>query len=354
MGLNILSPAEQVAAHLRDEIANGRWKNQMPGIAHLKSILGVNHVTINAALRQLEQEGWLASQGRRRCRRIVRTPSRQDTRPMRFRLIPYDKENRAEPDCLAILDGLHKQGHLASFARKSLHELGMNPERVARFVAGVEADAWIVSGASREVFEWFARQDCPAIGLFGRFSDVPIAGVGVRKSPLLASLVRRLASLGHHRIVMLSHRERIVPNVALGERNFLAAMAGCGIPTSPFNLPEWEPSNAGLRRCIEGLFRHTPPTALIVAEPRHFIAIQNQLTTRGIRVGQDVSMICCDPDPSFRWCHPTVTHMQWETKKVVNHVVRWSNQVALGKKPVRQKLYDAFLVEGESIGPAPR
>ncbi len=273
---------------------------------------------------------------------------------MRFRLIPYDKESRTEPDCLAILDRLHEQGHLAAFARKSLHELGMNPERVARFVAGVEADAWIVSGASREVFEWFARQDCPTIGLFGRFSDVPIAGVGVRKSPVLVGLVRRLASLGHRRIVLVSHRERIVPSVALLERNFLAAMAECGIPTSSFNLPEWEPSNVGLRQCIDGLFELTPPTALIVDEPKHFIAIQNHLASKGLQVGRDVSMVCCDADPSFTWCHPTVTHIRWDVGKVVNHVVRWSNQVALGKHSLRQKLYDAVLVEGESIGPAPK
>ncbi len=50
MALAILSPAEQVAAHLRKEILAGRWKEEMPGVAYFQTELGVNHVTINAAL----------------------------------------------------------------------------------------------------------------------------------------------------------------------------------------------------------------------------------------------------------------------------------------------------------------
>jgi hypothetical protein len=38
----------------------------------------------------------------------------------------------------------------------------MNVGRVARLVAGTEADAWIVSAGSHDVLEWFAAQAVPA------------------------------------------------------------------------------------------------------------------------------------------------------------------------------------------------
>jgi DNA-binding LacI/PurR family transcriptional regulator len=353
MKFKISSPADQVTSYLREEIRSGRWKGEMPGVSHLQNRLGVNHVAINAALRQLEREGLLVSQGRRRCRLISANSQNLKARKLRIRVMPYDKESRIAPDYLGIIDGLHQQGFSAGFSRKGIHELGMDKGRVARFVKKNQADAWVVSGASQEIFQWFAEQEVPAIALFGRFTNVSIAGVGVRKSPIMEKLVRRLAALGHRRIVSLVHRERIVPKLALYEQNFQKVMTDCGITTGSFNLPEWEPSRAGLFDCLDTLFKHTPPTALILDEPRHFIAAQNYLITRGIRVPHDVSLICGDSDPSFSWSSPQIIHMKWEPEKLINHVVRWTNQVAVGKVSRRQKFYDAELVEGGTIAPPP-
>jgi len=353
VSLKIQSPAEQVASHLRAEIINGRWREKMPGVAHLQSVLGVNHVTVNAALQLLEHEGLLIARGKRRGREISVRPKDLRARKLRVRLLPYDQESRVAPDSLSVIDALNQQGYTAGFARKSLHDLGMNPRRVAHFVQHTQADAWIVSGASEEIFEWFSKQSVPAIGLFGRFTGKPIAGVGVRKSPIMEDLVRRLVKLGHRRIVLISHRERVAPEPALYERNFLRVLNECGIATGPYHLPEWEPDPAGLRRCLDSLFRHTPPTAMIVDEPQHLIAVQNHLRARGIRVPEEVSLICNDSDPSFAWCEPGITHMKWSHEKLVNYVVRWVNQVALGKPHQRQKLYDAELVEGGTMAPFP-
>ena len=70
MALLLLSHAEQVAAHLRTEISRGRWRHILPGIQRLGIELGVNHNTMEAALRLLEAEGVLASQGHGRPRRV--------------------------------------------------------------------------------------------------------------------------------------------------------------------------------------------------------------------------------------------------------------------------------------------
>ena len=65
------SAAEQIAAHLREELGRGRWSETMPGQIRLADELGVARNTVEAALRQLEREGLLENQGPGRKRLIV-------------------------------------------------------------------------------------------------------------------------------------------------------------------------------------------------------------------------------------------------------------------------------------------
>ena len=55
--LRFLSKIEQVAAHLRAELAGGRWEEAMPGRLELAAELGINAKTVEDALRLLEKEG---------------------------------------------------------------------------------------------------------------------------------------------------------------------------------------------------------------------------------------------------------------------------------------------------------
>ena len=52
--LQPVSAAEQVAAHLRQEIFHGTWSTRLPGVHALAAELGSNHHTVLAALRLLE------------------------------------------------------------------------------------------------------------------------------------------------------------------------------------------------------------------------------------------------------------------------------------------------------------
>ena len=61
--LTILSPSEQVAAHLRGELMRGRWAETMPGGPKLAAELGIDKKTVEAALGLLEEEHLLIPQG---------------------------------------------------------------------------------------------------------------------------------------------------------------------------------------------------------------------------------------------------------------------------------------------------
>ena len=100
MPLNFLSVTEQVAAHLRAELIRGRWGGTIPGRNHLAKDLGANRKTVDAALKLLEEEGLLVSQGPRRKRKVVLPEGAMAT--MRIANLAYSPGDRQVPYMLEL------------------------------------------------------------------------------------------------------------------------------------------------------------------------------------------------------------------------------------------------------------
>ncbi len=348
--IRLLSVSAQVAAHLRAQLKRGLWQESMPGVGTLAKELDVNHKSVEAALRQLEQEGILAGQGPGRKRRIV-SPGGKSVRPTRVAILPYEDSDRYSTCIVELQHALAEAGHTVVMAGKSLVALGMNPARIARLVRQTEADAWVVQAGSREVLEWFASQPMPAIALFGRRDGVAIAAAGPDTQTAFSSAAHQLIALGHRRIVMICRSERRKPGPGMTERILLNELAAHDIPTSDYNLPDWEETREGFQRLLSSLFRVTPPTALIVGVGEFFVATQQFLAKRGIRVPEQVSLVCFDSAPSFEWCTPSIAHIRWEIAPVVRRVVQWAAKASTGRRDIKQTLTPAEFVEGGTIGP---
>lgn len=354
MSLHLLSHAEQIAAHLRGELARGRWRNVLPGIQKLSIELGVNHNTLEAALRLLEEEEVVVSQGHGRPRQVCAVALAGEKRSLRVKILRYEAEDRFLPDHVELLSRLQEAGHAADFAPKSLQDLGMEVGRVARFVAKYPADAWVVCSGSVEILSWFSKYPVPSIAMYGRFAatKIPIAGVTPKKTPAMVEAVRKVVALGHRRIVMLAREERRKPIPALFEQNFLDELASLGVPTGSYNLPDWDENPAGLHACLDALFRHTPPTVLIIGDTSFTLSVQQYLAKRGIVVPDHLSLICSDPDPAFVWCHPAIAHIRWDYRPLVKRVLRWIDHVAGGREDRQQTMFLAEFVEGGTVGAA--
>ena len=350
--LRLLSSVEQVEAHLRAGLLEGRWRGLMPGVLRLEEELGVNRKTVEAGLRLLEQEGLLAPQGAGRRRRIVLPESARARRSLRVAILLYEPADAGLNFIVELRHRLDKGGHTSFIVSKTLRNLDMDARRMPRLVKETRADAWMVAAGSRDVLAWFAERQIPAFALFGRRQGLPIAGIGPDKSPAVVAAVRRLVELGHRRICMLVHRERRLPEPGVPEQAFLTALLSHGIRTGPYNLPAWEEDTEGFHTRLESLFGTTPPTALIIDEAALFVATLLFLMNRGLRVPEDVSLICSDGDPHFAWCRPSIAHIRWDSRPVVRRIVRWASNVSLGRRDVRQTLTAAVFVPGGTIGPA--
>lgn len=350
--LNILRPSWQAADHLRRELLLGTWVGTMPGSPSLANELGIDRKTVDAALRQLETEGLLVPQGNGRPRRIHLPIGKRAANRLRVAILLGEESDRKRDYMVHLQHLLTEQGHSAFFAETSLLRLGMDVGRVAKMVKRTEADAWVVCAGSQSVLQWFSEEPKPVLALFGRARRMPIACAIADKVPAYAAATRELIRLGHRRIVLLTRALRRLPQPGAVEQAFLDELAAHSLPVSSYNLPDWEETVRGFHARLESLFRLSPPTAMIVDEVPLFIATQQFLARKRLRVPEDVSLVCPDHEVAFDWCRPTISHIRWESDPLVRRVVRWVTNMSHGKRDTRQFFTPAVFVPGGTIGPA--
>jgi DNA-binding LacI/PurR family transcriptional regulator len=348
-----LSINEQVAEHLRGEILRGRWCETIPGLPTLAAELGVNFKTVEAALRLLEKEGLLVGQGAGRARRIE-LPKSFGAPSLRLTILHDESLIKKVGYMIDLRHMLEEGGNMVSFAPKSMLDLDMDVKRIRRMVEASEADAWLVISAPRHVLEWFAEQPLSAFALFGRREGVRLAAAGPDHVPPMRAAVRHLIALGHRRIVMLDRWGARGSGPERSERAALEEMEKHGLQTGAYNVPTWHASPEGLRRVLDELLRVTPPTALIIDEAFIFHAAKEHLAQRGILAPRHVSLICVDGDSTFDWCEPSVAHIHWDPRPLVQRILRWVSNVARGRKDLRQTLTKAEFVDGGTVGPVPK
>ncbi len=129
--LPLLSPSQQVARHLREELQRGVWREEMPGIPYLAAELGLDAKTVIAALRLLEEEGILEHQGNGRRRRIVELAS-PPSPSLRLAILLGEAADGKLEYMTDLQHRLRENGHSPFFFKQSMVEMGMDVRRIAR------------------------------------------------------------------------------------------------------------------------------------------------------------------------------------------------------------------------------
>ena len=349
-----LTITEQVAAHLREELRRGRWSSEMPGRQEVAEWVGVSPQTAQAALLLLENEGLIKPQGAGRPRRIEADKITDTKLPsLRIAILVYSAAARQQDFMVGIKHQLIEAGHSAFYAPWFMPQHGMHVGSMVRNLKRTKADAWIVLSGARPLLEWFVNHGVPAFSVFGRRDGLAIARIGPDKVAAIAHATKRLIELGHRRIVFLTHTLQRMPEPGAVARSFLDELAANGLESGPYNLPHWDEDTTSLHLCLERLFQHTPPTALIADESALYVAVMQFLQKRCLRTPEDISLISTDWDRHFAWFRPPVSHIGWNMRPLVRRTVNWAANVSCGKRDVRQTSIRAEFFEGGTIGPAP-
>jgi DNA-binding LacI/PurR family transcriptional regulator len=345
--------------HLREGLQSGRWAGQLPGVVPLAEELMVSKDVLRAALKVLEEEGWIEDSGAGRRRRIVGVRMEQSARrSLRIGIMlhtPLEKDDAMSVKVLlGVRHAIEMAGHTCAFSDRCLMEMGDKVSRISRAVKAVAADAWIVCLASGGVMEWFAAQAFPVFALGGRFEEFPVACSATRMAPAINSAVDTLVKQGHRRIVMLAGSLLRRPTPVPSLKSYLSFLEARGIATANYHLPHFEDSAEGLESCLDSLFRVTPPTALLVVQADYCAAVISFLARRELQVPGHVSLIYMDNDPVFALRRPSLDHFEGPERDYIARIARWVDGVAKGRPDKRQVIFQAKYVPGGTVGPAKR
>lgn len=350
---------EQTAAHLREGFRAGRWSGKLPGVLRLADELVVSKQIVREALSLLEAEGWIKNEGAGRARWITGGPADHGTRRLlRVVVLFHDSMKNLLSHTAHLMFETRRKieaaGHVCVFSGTSISVMGGRPSRLAKLVDAEKADAWIVVGAPRNVLEWFVARQVPVLAFGGRFQDLPLPCGATSMSGGIRSAMDILRDHGHRRVSLMVtdilKQPQPVPSVEL----FQSILREWGVTPGEFHLPSYEETMEGVQRCLDNLFRVTPPTALLVLDPSHCAAVLAFLAMRGLRVPQDVSLVCMMPDPVLRMWSPPLAHFDWPLSQHINRMTRWVEGVARGRADQRQSILDVSFAPGGSIGPARR
>jgi DNA-binding LacI/PurR family transcriptional regulator len=341
------SVVEQLAAYLSEQIKEGRWSDVLPGRNALAKELNINGSTLERALGLLEREGLLESQGVGKRRRIKQSEVLA-TRQLRVLIVLYDRDDEVSHHILNLQHQLHAAGHDVMIAPKNLMELKHEPERVAELVQAHNPGACIVLAASRPILERVSVL-LPTFAFFGAMTDLPLAGAGPNKIPAMREAIRWLHGNGLKRIVMLSREEQLRGKLRPLEAAYLDELENLNLSLGAYNLPIWSNTPDGFNRCLDSLFKVTPPDAILVDEITLYGILQHYLVHKRGAEHRRVIRICMEYHPIFEWYRPSVPHLYWNSSKIVQRIVRWVSHVAKGQEDVKQTRYSAKFVEGGAL-----
>ena len=349
--IKIKTAVEQISDAIRESIQSGEMKGTIPGAGRLAKALGVNHKTVESALRDLESEGLIINKGARQSRSVNSKNLKLSNAGIRIAIFLQDQSDVRDVMMVEIKHRLEESGHYPFFVNKSMIDLRMNKRRIARIVNRTETDAWILLAAPKEILEWFSKQETPAFAVFGnRLEEVNVAGASPGKSHPVVQATQTLIDLGHRRIILIIRKYQREP-ISTSAQAFLDVLNSNGIQSSDFNLPDWEETGEGFNQLLESIFKITPPTAIITDEPFQYLAAHNFMVNRGIQIPKHLSLICSDYDPIFKWCMPSVSHITFSNKPLLRRINDWAQNVKNQKNDLRQTILKATFVPGETIGP---
>ena len=351
---------EQVVEWLREGARAERWSAGLPGLGALAREHGVAEGTVRRAVRLLEKEGVLSYAGAGRRRQVVPGPANGKAKSVRQQRVVVLLRDRLENDSAGFRCGMaaaqakiEAKGHQMITLKKTQADFQFDDSRTIRMLKRESADLWIVVAGSRALLEWFAAQDRRVFAIGGSYSGMPkIAGAGASTVSAHLDTIRRLCALGHRRIVFLmpSFVRQVDGKPSGTVRIIMEELAAHGISGSSYHLPEFEETPEGLRARLDALFRVTPPTAIFATYPGWMFGVLSYLTARGLKVPDDVSVVCGNDATGFAWTYPQVAHYQHDDVTMVRRIAEWVNHWAQGRSNFRQEGLLTRLIEQGSIG----
>lgn len=349
----------QAVACLNTAIAAGQWREWLPAERTLCDMLQVSRSTLRRALAQLQRDGAIRPEhgaGNRILPRGSRPRGRLHSHDVAL-LAPEPLE-LLRPAQILWIDELRA---MLSERGCRLHVLHGRQYFRANPAAALEKlvrqhphGCWILTLANPGCQQWFARRGLPCViaGSCHAGVDLPFRDLDYRAACRHAAGV--LLALGHRRLALIAQKTRLAGDIE-SETGFIEGVRGSRHADATAVVCHHDATVAGVTQLLKRLVAQKPaPTALLVANAYHCLAVVSGLAELGWRVPGRMSVISRDEGSFLTFLMPTparyVANPRAFARSLLQPVLELLEGGAVSQRALR--LMPEF-IRGETLGPAP-
>lgn len=321
------SLVSQTAAFLRGEIERGSWSEWLPSERTLCESLQVSRNTLRAALEQLKREGTVDSkqgagnriQSRRRPRTgalrshdvAFLTPDPlEQLRPTQTLWIDEMRAMLSERGCR--LHVFHGRQYFRTNPAPALQKLVMqNPHA-----------CWILMLSNEKTQRWFELNHIPCVVAGSVYKGIDLPFRDLDHKAICRHASGAMLAAGHRKIGLLIQRSRRAGDLE-SEAGFIEGVRGSRHADCGFVVANHEPTVAGVCNALRRLMEQSPaPTALLVANPNHYLTVVSRLAQMGWRVPRDVSVVSRDDEPFLSYLVPAPARYETNPHTMAKSLLR--------------------------------
>ncbi len=309
--VNRVSVIDQIATVVRNGILDGEWSvGWLPGERRLSEDLGVGRNSLRAALRILEAEDIIEiipKQGVRIARRTPRPVTRG--KHVVGLLSPAPIETVYPRKILyinALRDQLAKDGYILNYYYGNQYLRTGSEKAMRRLVEKEQCDCWMLVASNKVVQNWFWRNNISCLIAGSCHKGIELPFVDIDYKALCRHAVLTLRRLGHRNIVYLTPTPELAGDIQ-SETGFLEGLEGT-VGDNPVegNILYLDPNVDHAVHAVNRLMeKHSRPTALLVNNAFQYLTVFNALIQRGLRVPNDVSLICRGSENFLSYLKPS-------------------------------------------------
>ncbi len=290
----------ETARALRQGIQSGLWRGHLPGERVLCAQWQVSRPTLRAAIDMLQREKLVVVAHGCRTRLLAKPPAKAPL-TLTVGLLSPEPLHLMPPFVMLWVDELRGQlaaeGHLlqvmvgrAGFGKK-------NPSRALEsLVAGTPAAAWVLYQATEAMQQWFSDKSLPCVVVGSSFPGTELPAVDRDYRAACRHAVGVFAGRGHKRVALLIRREQLGGDIE-SERGFLEGLESSAARGITGTICRHDGTQAGVCAKVDDLLAGRPrPTALLVARTAAALTAVTHLLGRGVRIPQDMAVLCRDDD----------------------------------------------------------
>jgi LacI family transcriptional regulator len=304
-----LSLVSQTSAYLQAAIAAQKWQDWLPAERALCETLQISRSTLRRALTQLEQAGVIRAEHGAGNRILGGSaPRRRRLRSHDVALLVPEPLERLRPTQALWIDELRtmlsERGcRLHLFHGRQYFRVHPNAA-LKKLVRQHPHACWILALSNAACQRWFAKRGLPCLVAGSCHAEVDLPFCDLDHRALCRHAAGVLLTLGHRRLAFVAPKTGLAGDI-VSAAGFIEGVRSSGHADATAVTCEHDGTVEGITQALKRLLAQAPqPTALLVANAYHCLAVLTALAAQGRRVPEDISVISRDEDPFLDFVVP--------------------------------------------------